>query len=254
MRGLLLWFVALVLMTNCSLLRSSREPLSTSTLINERNACVLVLLPGLGDEPDVFREHGFHEAARHSPQPCDVVTVDSHFGYYRDAVLVARIVSEVLEPRRERYEKMWLVGVSLGGYGAVLVAEARPDLVDGVVLISPFLGVPRAIRPFVERLEAAGGLAQYAGPFAKRGNARRHFVEAEPVWAWLAGRARGDVGPRLVMAWGRADGFAWKQRVVGAALGVDDVFQHHGGHTWETFGALWRQVAAASPWRGLGGS
>lgn len=235
--------------TGCSLLRSSEAPLDTAVLMDERRACVLVLLPGLGDSPERFREHGFHEAARHSPEPCDVVTVDSHFGYYRDAVLVERVARDLLTPLRARYERTWLVGVSLGGYGAALVAEARPDLVDGVVLISPFLGVPRTVRPFVERLEAAGGLRQYQGPFAKRTKPRRHFLEAEPVWEWLAGRARSDEGPRVVLAWGDADGFAWKHRVVGAALDDDDVVQLQGGHTWETFGALWREVAAASPWR-----
>lgn len=241
----------LMVLPGCSLMRSSKEVLSTAMLVDERRTCVLVLLPGLGDAPARFSEHGFHEATRQSPDPCDVVTVDSHFGYYRDAVLVERVAGEVLTPLRARYERTWLVGVSLGGYGAALVAEARPDLVDGVVLISPFLGVPREVRPFVHRLEGAGGLDHYQGPFAKRGNPRRHFMEVEPVWAWLAGRARGEDGPRLVMAWGSADGFAWQHRVVGAGLDAEDVVQLHGGHTWETFGALWKEVAATSPWRGL---
>ncbi len=155
--------------TSCSLMRSSQGAMSTSVMIDERRGCVLVLLPGLGDSPERFREHAFDDAVRQSSTPCDVVALDSHFGYYRDSVLVERVAQEVLTPFRARYQQTWLVGVSLGGYGAALIADARPDLVDGVVLISPFLGVPRAVRPFVERVEAAGGLSDYPGPFASRG-------------------------------------------------------------------------------------
>lgn len=230
-------------------MRSSREALGASVLVEERRACVLVLLPGLGDDPARFREHGFDQAVSTSKAPCDVVALDSHFGYYRDAVLVERVVAEVLAPFRARYEKTWLVGVSLGGYGAALIAQARPDLVDGVVLISPFLGVPRQVRAFVERVEAAGGLAEYEGPYASQGNPRRHFMETEPLWAWLASRARGEAGPRLIIAWGSADAFSWKHRVVGAGLDPGDAVQLTGGHTWDTFAALWREVAAASPWK-----
>jgi pimeloyl-ACP methyl ester carboxylesterase len=236
------------LTTGCSLLRSSREPLNTAALINDRRACVLVLLPGIGDDPALFREHGFHDAAEKSPEPCDVVSVDSHFGYYRDAVLVERLTAEVLSPLRARYERTWLVGVSLGGYGAALVAEARPELIDGVVMISPFLGVPSQVTPLLRRIDAAGGLDDYDGPFAQRSKPKRHFMEPDPLWAWLASRARGDEGPRLVFAWGRADRFDPQQSVVGAALEPGDVVQHHGDHSWETFGALWRQVAASAPW------
>lgn len=234
-------------------MRSSRETIARSVLVDDRRACVLVLLPGIGDDPALFRQHGFDEAVSQSRAPCDVVALDSHFGYYRDAVLVERVVDEVLAPFRTRYEQTWLVGVSLGGYGAALIADARPDLVDGVVLISPFLGVPRQIRAFVERVEAAGGLDGYKGPFAAKGNPRRHFMEVEPLWAWLAGRARGEEGPRLIIAWGKADGLSWTHRVAGAGLEPRDAVQLEGGHTWATFAALWKEVAVACPWKSESG-
>ncbi len=233
----------------CSLLRSSREPLQVSTLAGSREDCVVVLLPGLGDAPGRFEEHGFAEALAAGPTACDLVVVDSHFGYYRDAVLPERLAEELLTPLRSRYQRTWLVGVSLGGYGASLTAAARPDLVDGVVLISPFLGVPAQVRPLIMRLEAAGGLDAYTGPFAPLSAPRRHFMEVEPLWSWLSARARQEPGPRVVLAFGTADGFAWKHRVLGASLEAADVVQLSGGHTWETFSALWREVVLAAPWR-----
>jgi pimeloyl-ACP methyl ester carboxylesterase len=244
------WLLAVVwLFTGCTFLRSSREPLTPVTLLEDRRTCVLVLLPGLADQPQRFEAHGFHERVQQSRAPCDVVTVDSHFGYYRDAVLLERLAPSLLS-LRERYERTWLVGVSLGGYGAALVAEARPDLVDGVVLISPFLGVERAVRPFVTRVESAGGLALYKGPYAARTTPRRHLMEVEPLWQWLAGRGHAVEGPRVVLAWGREDGFAYKHRVLAEVLAGRDVVTLDGGHTWDTFASLWTEVVAAAPWRG----
>lgn len=235
-------------LTGCTFLRSSREPLAVSSLVDQKSACVLVLLPGLGDSPELFSKHGFDQAILQSQKPCDVLVVDSHFGYYRDAVLVERLAHEVLTPLRAQYEQTWLVGVSLGGYGAALVAKDRPELVDGVVLISPFLGVPSRVRPVVEALHTAGGLEHYRGAAATSRNPRRHFVEVEPLWNWLAARGRGEEGPRLVLAWGTADAMAWKHRAVSDGLDADQVVSLDGAHTWETFAALFRRVARSPPW------
>jgi pimeloyl-ACP methyl ester carboxylesterase len=231
-------------------MRSSREPLRAQALAQGPESCVLVLLPGLGDAPARFRSHGFASAVSQSQAPCDVIVVDAHFGYYRDAVLPERLSVEVLSPLREQYQRVWLVGVSLGGYGAVLTAQARPDLVDGVVLISPFLGVPGRVRPLLQKVEAEGGLRAYGGAFARPGEPRRHFMEVEPLWQYLASRSRGARGPELVLAWGEDDGFAWKHRILGDSLGDDATFSAPGGHTWETFASLWRKVVDDAPWRG----
>lgn len=246
----LLGVLAATSLSGCAVFRSSQAPLATHTLVDVRHSCVLVLLPGIGDEPTRFSEHGFHDAAQSSPEPCDVVTVDAHFGYYRDAVVVERMVKDVLAPLRDQYDRLWLVGVSLGGYGAALLAEQHPDLIDGLVLISPFLGVRSEVAPLVERVETAGGLRHYEGPFLKRSSPKRHFMEVDAVWEWMAAHSRSGGGSKLVIAWGSDDRFAWQHRVVGAALGTEAAFVLPGGtHTWDTFGELWRKVAASSPWR-----
>lgn len=231
----------------CALLAPARGPLEVAKL-EAGHQCALVLLPGLGDTPAHFDRHGFLDEVKGADAPCDVVVVDAHFGYYREAVLPQRLADEVLSPLRERYQQVWLVGVSMGGYGALLVTEARPELVDGLVLISPFLGVPSRVRPLVERVEAAGGLLQYRGEFAGRTRPRKHFLEVEPVWSWLS--TRDEAGPRLVLAWGAADGFARLHRAAATALPTEDVLALEGGHEWETFAALWRRVVASAPWRG----
>lgn len=239
-----------LLSLGCTYLRSGQAPLRHQTLAASGADCVIVLLPGLGDSPELFRTHSFADALEQGEGRCDLEVVDSHFGYYRDAVIVERL-SARLESLAPRYPRVWLVGVSLGGYGAALVAQARPDLVDGVVLISPFLGVPKAVRPLVSRIEREGGLEAFDGPVQAPTQAKKHFVMVEPLWKWLAERARDEgPGPRVVLAFGAEDGFAWMHRVVGAALDPIDVIEQPGGHDWRTFRGLWSGVAAAAPWKG----
>ncbi|MGV3624656.1 MAG: alpha/beta fold hydrolase [Archangium sp.] len=237
-----------LLASGCAFFRSSHEPLYASKLTSTGAGCVLVFLPGAGDSPELFETHGFLDAVKGSRANCDVLSVDAHFGYYRDAVFPQRLASDWLTSLRRRYDRVWLVGVSLGGYGAIQTAQAYPELVDGVVLISPFLGVPQGTAPLLTKIESSGGLEAFRSEAREPKNRRRHFLEVEPVWNWLAERSRGEPGPALIVASGSEDGFAAAQQTVVRALPSGSTFRAPGGHTWTTFAALWRQVVAAAPW------
>jgi pimeloyl-ACP methyl ester carboxylesterase len=210
--------------------------------------CVLVLLPGLGDSPRQFEDSGFLSSVRSDPDGCDIQVVDAHFGYYREAVIAERMAS-VLRGLRQRYASVWLVGVSLGGYGAALTARAHPELVDGLVLISPFLGVPKAVRPVIARIEAAGGIDAFHSHVEALSRPQRHFVEVEPLWAWLARSLRDPSAPRIHLAWGADDGFAWKHRVLARSQGIGSALEAPGGHDWHTFSFLFRELSRRSPWK-----
>lgn len=222
---------------------NGKEPLLTNHWSEAASSCVLVMLPGIGDSPERFVDFGFIDVARQGRHRCDVVTVDAHFGYYRDANIVTRL-SDVLQPLRERYEAVWLVGVSMGGYGAALTARQRPELVDGIVLIAPFLGLTGAVRPIIERVEAQGLEAFVASRTST--NPRKHFVEVEPLWEWLAQRARAH-GDDVVLGWGTRDRFAPTLQVVGESF-EENAFIVDGAHDWKTFAAVFREVAAMPPW------
>lgn len=212
-------------------------------------ACVVVMLPGIGDSPEKFTRFGFEDAVRSSEAPCDVVLVDAHFGYYRRPELPGRLAAEVLAPLRSRYQAVWLVGVSLGGYGAALTAREYPQLVDGVVLISPFLGVPTSVNALTTRIEAGGGLASFDGEYGVWTRPERHLMDVGPLWQWLGERSRSpEAGTELYLAFGAQDPFARGQRVVADGLDASRALTLEGGHTWDTFGALFKRIAADAPW------
>lgn len=208
--------------------------------------CLLVLLPGIGDRGESFRSNGFVEDAR--DQGCDFALVDATFEYYLAQEAVPRVATDVLyEARRYGYQKIWLVGISLGGYGAVLTARAHPELVDGVVLIAPMLGLPPRVDTVVEEVVAAGGLHQWDN--VTLSDYRHDFQEPRLVWTWLREHA---VEPRvdrpLVLGFGAADRFAPRHEVLADALPSTSVFRTEGGHDWDTWRRLWQGIIAERPW------
>src|SRR5712672_3477612 len=55
----------------------------------------------------------------------DIVVADLHFGYYLRQTAIERLREDVILPARTRgYQCISLVGISLGGFGALYYAES----------------------------------------------------------------------------------------------------------------------------------
>ena len=66
-----------------------------------------------------------------------LAVLDAHVGYYLDRNLVERVESAVIAPaRRAGCRRTWMLGISLGGLGALLCARAIPE-VERVILLAP---------------------------------------------------------------------------------------------------------------------
>ena len=208
-----------------------------------RRSCLIVMLPGMLDGPDSFLAGGFVEDAAAASSRCDVALADAHFGYYRDGSLRRRVASDVLYLADQRgYDEIWLVGVSMGGLGALLVAQEHPELVGGVVLFAPFLGDDALIGA----IERAGGLASWEAPAAADRYDEDEFDDA--LWGWLTGYAtRADEMPPLYVGHGDADPRAGVS-LLAAHLPEERHGQVAGGHDWRTWRALWQRLLRSPPW------
>ncbi|HJL19392.1 MAG TPA: alpha/beta fold hydrolase [Sandaracinaceae bacterium LLY-WYZ-13_1] len=211
--------------------------------------CLLVLLPGIGDGADRFAEVGFLQDAARARAGCDVALADARFSHYVAQQVEERLGEVLRDARRRGYRSIWLVGVSLGGYGAVLTARAHPSLVDGLVLLAPMLGVPPREADVVREVRAAGGLRAWPGVRGAIPPPRHHFREPRLVWDWLHDAV---VDPRraerVVLAYGEGDRLADRHGLLADALPDHRVFRRAGAHDWGTWRALWRRVLRAKPW------
>jgi pimeloyl-ACP methyl ester carboxylesterase len=200
---------------------------------------LVVFLPGRGDRAEDFEERGFLAAARQAGLDADVLAVDAHLAYYYKRVITERVWEDVVLPARARgYRRLLVVGISLGGLGAITLAQEHPDAVAGLFVLAPYLGEPDLTR----EIEAAGGLARWSGAPSER--------DFRGVWGFLRGYAAREPRPPLWLAYGESDRYAYGHRLLASALPKDRVLVAPGGHDWKAWEALWQEFLARGAFPG----
>lgn len=232
----------------CARLREAPAPLVVQA-IEARCAkpvdTLVVLLPGAFDRPDDFVREGFIDALQSRGIAADLALVDATIPYYRERTIVARLAEDVIEPARARgIRHVWLAGISLGGLGSLIYANERRGIVDGLLVIAPYLGE----RTITAEVAASGGLAAWAPPgrIPDDDDDRR-------IWQWLKTLTTPtrDVGaerlPSLYLGFGVDDRFATSHRLLAAAMPADRVFTAPGDHDWPAWRAVWSAMLDAAP-------
>jgi pimeloyl-ACP methyl ester carboxylesterase len=233
---------ALLLFTTLSCASSGRapQPLRTLSLTNQGDGrCLVVLLPGRWSEPEAFARAGFARAVAESELAIDLVAVDAPLGVYRDRSIVTRLHDEVIAPARARgYETVWVAGTSLGGLGALLTLRDRPDSVDGVLALAPFLGDTELI----DEIERAGGPAAWTPPARLD-----HGDVGRELWSWLVTWAATPPAVPVALGWGEQDALARSNRLLAALLPGARSDAVAGGHDWPTWTRLWERFLDREP-------
>ena len=114
-------FVALA-GSGCYFTQSAAVPMPTVLWSHHGSAPaqgLAVLLPGFGDAPADFQSAGIVDLIRARTQ-FDAVGANAHYGYYRARTILTRLSADVIAPaRKQGYRNFVLVGVSMGGMGAL---------------------------------------------------------------------------------------------------------------------------------------
>ncbi|HKN85806.1 MAG TPA: alpha/beta fold hydrolase [Nitrospiraceae bacterium] len=199
---------------------------------------LIVFLPGISDLGKDYARYGFIDAVQQKSWSADLVVVDAHYGYYAKRSILDRLHEDVFEPAKMLgYQNRWLVGISLGGFGALLYTSRHDTDVTGVVAIAPYLGRPE----LVAEIAAAGGIRNWSPDALGEHDYERH------VWAWLKRYGRPDTHwPALCLAYGNRDTFVEAHRVLGAVLPPKQVFIESGAHDWTTWQKLWQTILASN--------
>lgn len=203
-----------------------------------RARCLVIFVPGLMDGPDSFLEHGFARAVAERT-PCDSVAVDLTYRYYFGAGAGDVLWEDVLAPAVARgYEELWIVGTSMGSLGATLLAREHGELVDGMIMLSPFLGLEEV----TAEIDRAGGLASWRPP----GDLPEEIGDATFtlfVWSWLRGYVD-DPGsmPDLYVGWANGERLEPAARTLAAVLPEGHTIGLGGGHGWATWRPLFDEL------------
>jgi pimeloyl-ACP methyl ester carboxylesterase len=208
-----------------------RSLASPAVDVQHPTACAVVFLPGFGDDEHSFVDHGFIAVLREHHLAIDAYSADATYGYYGGRSLLPRLREDVLRPLRAAgYRELWIVGVSMGGLGAVLLARDQHPTIAGVYLLAPYLGSDALLR----EIQQAGGLARWdPGPPGAD--------DYHEVWRYLQAVTGSPEGPPLLF-FGAGDDD--RHRVPGRhplveALPADHVYHTPGGHDWGPWSRLW---------------
>lgn len=200
---------------------------------------LLVLLPPAYGTARDFVERGFVAAVRGRGLPVDVIAAGAIADHYLDQTVVARLHADVIAPARAQgYRRLWLGGISIGGFGSLLTLQSHAADIEGVLLLAPYLGS----RPAVNEVIRAGGFAQWQPQSAAPDDHERQLL------AWLRGvLAVPSPGPPIHMAYGAQDRFASSMKVLADALPAHRVVLQPGEHDWATWLALWGALLDRAP-------
>lgn len=234
-QGVLLATAAL---TGCAIPPPTREPMDVHVFLAPKGdgTRAMVFLPGRKDRPLDFVDNGFLEDLWRQYPGVDAYIPDAHLGYYAGRSVIERLHADVFAPLRARgYRQVAVVGVSMGGLGALLYAHRYPEKLDGIALVAPYLGESSLVR----QVQAGGGPRDWDGPRPVPGEMIAGLPE---LWGWLGQWPQQRPNVPILLAYGAQDRFAAANAMLGELLPEANTLTSDGGHRWVVWRGLWQQV------------
>jgi pimeloyl-ACP methyl ester carboxylesterase len=203
-----------------------------------RASTLVVMLPGAYSLPSDFIDHGFVSTLHGQGFAVDVALADAHLGYAENGTLLERLRDDVIAPaQRDGYRRIWLVGISLGGFASLGLLMRQPESIEGVLTIAPYLGSPALLR----QVAAAGGGKAYPESAHVADE-----LEAQ-LWTWL-GRSSPALREQIHLYTGSQDRLISGQRMLASLLAADHVLEVPGDHDWPAWTVLWSRWLARAAW------
>jgi esterase/lipase superfamily enzyme len=196
---------------------------------------LVVLFPTIGGKGSHYETQGFLDEVWQRGFEASLEVLDVKPSLYLGSRIVELVKTEVIEPAKtEGFEDFYLVGISLGGHGALLYATTYPEDVDGIVLLAPFISGDTAS----EAIDEAGGLDTWEDcPFLA-------WTHACNLWKSLQVYVSDPRNQRkVVLGFGTEDIFVEQCRILSDELLPEQVFTVPGGHDWVTWKKLFIKAA-----------
>ncbi|MGA2187148.1 MAG: alpha/beta hydrolase-fold protein [Steroidobacteraceae bacterium] len=205
-------------------MRSVARPAAAGTTAPTRIVC----LSGAFQVAEDFIAAGFDARVRERALPIDLCFVDPELQHLGDRRFREQLKHDILAPARALgCERLWLAGISLGGFMALDYAASHPGELDGLCVLAPYLG-NRMLTGEIGRAPALD--AWVPGDLAESDEERR-------IWGFI--QAQGAGSRPVYLGYGREDRFAPAHRLMAQALPSSAVDVVPGGHDWRTWTILW---------------
>ena len=197
---------------------------------------LVVLLPGRLSPPEEFVQFGIVDLVRKERPLARIVVPDLHLGYYMRGLADVCLHEEIIAPAKKQGLRVTIIGVSMGGLGALTYSLRFPGEVDEMLLLSPFVGE----KELLAEIEQAGGLENWDSPV----ETPRNKAEAlQKMWIEMKRQWLSRSGPPfpISLAVGKRDKLLTSNQFFGRSfLKPDQLIEIEGVHDWD----CWRRGAA----------
>jgi len=193
----------------------------------------VVMLSAAFTGPSDFVHNGFVREVRERSLEVDLVFAGFSLEQVIDGSVFNRLREEIIVPARTLGSRLWLGGISLGGYLALGCAERHPRELSCLCLLAPYLG-SHLVTGEIERARGIEGWRP-AEP--------DNEDEDRRIWQFIRTLRTGPLTVHIGL--GREDRFGRRQQLLAAALTPSSVDLVPGGHDWPTWLRLWSRFLAA---------
>ncbi len=232
----LLPYLLFMLLGSCGLLpRATSIPVKTLVSGKPNGQELVVFLPGRWSRVEEFQREKFFETASARWPEAKLLAPDLHLGYYKNQSVAHRLHDDVILPaKRTGVKTIRLVGVSMGGLGALMYDVKYPGQVDEMILLSPFLGEKDALH----EIDLAGSLEKWQpGTLTERDYSRKLWLKLREKWQVQGKR------PRVSLGCGSDDRLASSNRLFAREfLSSTESKWIAGDHDWPTWRSLFQRL------------
>jgi pimeloyl-ACP methyl ester carboxylesterase len=198
---------------------------------------LLVFVPGIGMDARDFEANGLTGAVRERSWPVATAIIDPGPDAYLDGSVATRLLDSIAAAQRAAgANRVWLAGISLGCQAILRCVRARPDLAEGLILVTPYL----ASTGLIAEVSRAGGLRRWAASNIGRNELERALL------SWLAATPAAEL-PRILVGRAVADRFATTATLLADLLPDDQVTSVAGAHDWKSWRNLWNLILDQNP-------
>lgn len=195
----------------------------------------VVMLPGIADDLAALQKRQVASRIQRTWPDADVVLTGLTLPFYQQGKAAQRLRDEVIQRYRKSDQALWLVGISLGGMGALIYDRQYPDDAAGLLLMSPYLGE----EGILESIRAAGGLTYWKPGATQKIGSSNYQLE---LWRYLKGwSARPQRTQTVWLAYGAEEKFRKSNEMIAPLLPAGHVIMLQGKHDWD----LWRRAFPA---------
>ena len=207
---------------------------------------LIILLPGVYDTAETFKEEQFFTIVRKAGIKADMVSANIHLWHLVQEMMIERIEKDIFrQVKNKGYKNIWFVGVSLGGLNSLLFYQKYTRDVCGVVVVSPYI----AGKGLTKELKQAGGIKNWQ----PKGIENKKTIEKRLLllWVWLQQQDVKNNLNQVFLGYGKQDRHIESIKLFENILNKKNVIKVEGKHDWGTGQKIWKKQLASRLKTGL---